>query len=457
MTKKILKKTVITLTSLLVVILVTFLVMRYTDTVVDADRNIQTSAILDDNSCLVCHTSDAKEPFYSSFPVIGSQVKLDIQKGKRAFNMNNMIERIVSDGFINEVELAKIENAIAKGTMPLAKFNAIHWGSYINSNEKELVLNWVKDVRNQKYSTALASDEFKDKAVQPLTEKIEVNAEKVALGEKMFNDKRLSIDNTLACSSCHLLDQGGVDNKQYSEGVDNQFGDINAPTVYNAAFNFIQFWDGRADDLAIQAAGPPVNPVEMGAHTWSDICVKLNKDKELVAQFKNIFSADSISETQVTDVIAEYEKTLITPDSRFDDYLKGDKIALNSDEIKGFELFEQYDCHTCHVGQNLGGQSFEYMGLHKDYLSDRGNIIKADNGRFNVTNNEIDRHKFKTPTLRNVELTYPYFHDGTVLTLEDAVEKMVVYQTTNNSITQDEVSKITSFLKSLTSQKLAKK
>lgn len=455
MLKKRLKNLIIVTSSILCLMLVIALTMRYTSSIADADLNIQVSAILDDNSCLVCHTSDAKEPFYSNFPVIGPQVKKDIKIGLRAFNMDNMLKEIVSEDKISEVNLAKIENVIQKKTMPLEKFNAIHWGSYINENETNIIINWVNSVRKKHYSTNLACKEFENKALQPMVDEITVNSAMVALGDKMFHDTRLSIDNTISCASCHGLETGGVDNLQFSEGVHAQFGDINAPTVYNAAFNHVQFWDGRAADLSEQAAGPPANPVEMGDHTWEDICVKLNKDNQLIAEFKAIYNTNEISQQQVTDVIAEFEKTLITPDTRFDEYLKGDLTALNTEEIDGLKLFEQYDCHTCHVGQNLGGQSFEYLGVYKDYLADRGNMTKADNGRFNFTAKEIDKHKFKTPTLRNIEITAPYYHDGTIETIEDAVEKMVIYQTIHETITKEDTKKITSFLKSLTSQKLA--
>lgn len=454
MKKQLLKKLAITISVVISIFIIVFLFARYSDNIPDADTNLQVKAILEDNSCLVCHTTTAELPFYGSFPIIGTQVKEDVRRGIRAFNMDGMTEEIIKTGKLSEVNNAKLENAIAKGTMPLQKFSALHWSSHMNGAESKTIAQWTKDVRANHYSSKLASEEFSDEPIQPIVESIPTSADKVALGIKLFHDTRLSIDNTLSCASCHGLTTAGVDNKRYSEGVDRQFGDINAPTVYNAALNFIQFWDGRAENLAAQASGPPTNPVEMGAHSWADICSKLNADKALVAEFTKIYG-DTITEKNVTDAISEFEKTLITPDSRFDSYLKGNKDILSEAEIAGYAAFKQYDCHTCHVGQNLGGQSFEYMGLNSDYFNERGDIINADHGRFNFSGDEADKHKFKTPGLRNIALTHPYFHDGTVETLEDAVRKMAKYQT-KHDITDVDVTKITAFLNTLSSQKLEK-
>lgn len=435
------------------IIVVLFLIVRYSDSVPEADTNIQVSAILEDNSCLMCHTTDAKEPFYASMPIIGEQVVSDIQTGVRAFNMDGMIDAIVNDGRLSEVDVAKIENVTAKGRMPLEKFTALHWGSHVNSKEKDIILKWVADVRANNYATNSVAKQFANEPVQPIVEDLPVNPLKADLGNRLFHDTRLSDDNTLSCSSCHGLNTAGVDNKRFSEGVLGQFGDINAPTVYNAALNFIQFWDGRAADLSEQAGGPPVNPVEMGAHSWDDICAKLNNDKVLVAEFSSLYGEPVITQAMVTNAIAEFEKTLLTPDNRFDSYLKGDVTALNEQEKRGYDRFKYYDCHTCHVGQNLGGQSFEYMGHVNDYFAVRGDVAKADNGRFNVTAAECDKNKFKTPGLRNIALTAPYFHDGTVETVNEAVEKMMIFQT-YHEVAGSDVDDIVAFLNTLTSEKL---
>lgn len=432
--------------SALGVVALLFLIVRSVDNIPDVEPNLQVKSILESNSCLMCHATDAKEPFYSFVPVVGDMVKEDMVLGVRAFLMDGIVERIAAGETLSEVEIAKLENAISKKSMPLLKFEVIHWNSHISNKERFAILKWCRDVRAKNFASPHVAAEFRNEPVQPLIESLPVNAKKVALGQKMYHDTRLSIDNTLSCASCHGLTTGGVDNKQFSEGVDGQFGGVNAPTVYNAALNFVQFWDGRAADLAEQAGGPPTNPVEMGAHSWEDICAKLGGDKALVEEFSSIYGEGEISQYKVTDVIAEFEKTLLTPNTRLDDYLKGNKEALTAAELNGYETFKAFNCATCHTGQILGGKSFEYMGAQENYFENRGNLTDGDLGRYAVTGNELDRHKFKTPTLRNVKLTYPYYHDGSVETLEEAVDKMVQYQTPYGEITEEDKSAIVTFL-----------
>jgi cytochrome c peroxidase len=240
-----------------------------------------------------------------------------------------------------------------------------------------------------------------------------------------------------------------VDNHQYSHGVDEQLGGVNAPTVYNAVYNFVQFWDGRAVTLADQAAGPPLNPVEMASESFDQIIAKLNADRKFAAAFKKVYP-DGFTQANITNAIEEFERTLVTPDSRFDKWLLGDDSAITAEELKGYELFKKYDCATCHVGPNLGGQSYELMGLRNHYFAERGlELTNEDNGRYKETQNERDRHRFKVPGLRNVEHTWPYYHDGTRETLEDAVEDMGYYQS-GVDLEDEEVAAITSFLKTLT-------
>ena len=239
-----------------------------------------------------------------------------------------------------------------------------------------------------------------------------------------------------------------MDNKQYSEGVGGQLGGVNAPTVYNAVYNFVQFWDGRAATLALQAAGPPLNPVEMGCESFDQIIAKLSKDRALTRAFKAVYP-DGWSEANITDAIAQFEHTLITPNSRFDRYLKGDAEAITAEELEGYNLFKKYNCATCHVGPILGGQSYELMGQYADYFAARGTELTVeDNGRFKETSIERDRHRFKVPGLRNVALTAPYFHDGPAPELKEAVCKMGTYQV--GVELEDEVEdKIVAFLKAI--------
>ena len=273
------------------------------------------------------------------------------------------------------------------------------------------------------------------------------------LGKALFHDPRLSVDNTVSCATCHELSTAGVDNHQYSHGVNDQLGGVNAPTVYNAVYNFVQFWDGRAVTLADQAAGPPLNPVEMASSSFDEIIAKLKADKAFSKAFDNVYKfRGGMTQENLTAAIEEFEKTLVTPDSRFDKWLRGDDNAITAQELEGYEQFKKYDCATCHVGPNLGGQSYELMGLRKHYFADRGTeLTNEDNGRFKETGLERDRHRFKVPGLRNVEHTWPYYHDGTRETLEEAVRDMGIYQS-GVELTEAEVASITAFLKTLTGE-----
>jgi cytochrome c peroxidase len=187
----------------------------------------------------------------------------------------------------------------------------------------------------------------------------------------------------------------------------------------------------------------------MASESFDQIIAKLKEDKKLVKAFNAVY-ADGLTEANITDAIEEFERTLITPDSRFDQWLRGDDSALTAEELEGYELFKKYDCATCHVGQNLGGQSYELMGLRRHYFADRGlELTNEDNGRYKETQLERDRHRFKVPGLRNVEHTWPYYHDGTRETLEEAVRDMAIYQS-DVEMTETETDKVVAFLKTLT-------
>lgn len=403
---------------------------------------------MQDNGCLSCHSEQAALPFYGSFPVIGEMVKEDMRLGLRAMDLSSLFSSMAGETVVPEVAMAKIEKVIADGTMPPVNFTSAHWSSKINDIEKASILDWVSETRLAHYATNTENEKLANEPVQPIEESAEYNADKAELGFILYHDTRLSGDNTLSCASCHNLGTAGVDNKKVSDGINNQKGGINAPTVYNAVFNVKQFWDGRARDLQEQAAGPPLNPVEMGSESWDEVIPKLNEDKKLKEAFTAVYPEGFTGET-ITNAIAEFEKTLITPNSAFDKYLKGDESAISDDAKQGYSLFKENKCATCHVGEAMGGQSFEYMGLAMDYFADRGDINDADLGLYNVTKKESDKYKFKTPLLRNIELTAPYFHDGSALSLNDAVLVMLKYQTGKVIVDDNEVDKIVSFLKTL--------
>jgi cytochrome c peroxidase len=265
----------------------------------------------------------------------------------------------------------------------------------------------------------------------------------VELGKKLFFDPRLSKSGFISCNSCHNLSMGGTDNLPTSIGHNWQQGPINAPTVLNSSMNMAQFWDGRAADLKAQAGGPIANPGEM-AFTHELAVDVLNSIPAYKAEFKKVFGKDKANIDMVTDAIAAFEETLVTPDSRFDKWLKGNKKALTAQEKAGYDLFKNSGCTACHYGPAMGGQSFQKMGLVAEY--DTRSKVEGVAG---LTGKDADRMKFKVPTLRNVEMTYPYFHDGAVWTLEEAVDIMGRLQL-GRTYSKEEIAQITAFLKTLT-------
>ena len=438
--------------ALLVAVAVAIVVFRMVNKAPSADLplNEQVSEIFTAGGCLSCHSSDPELPFYAKLPVVGDVIMKDIDSGYRAYDMTKFMEDLAAGTQVNPVDLAKVEKVVLDRRMPMAKYYLVHWGSYMTDKKRDIVLAWVKAAREAMYNDGLAGARANE-PVRPVDQSLEYDPAKAALGFALFHDTRLSVDNTVSCASCHNLATAGVDNHQYSHGVDDQLGGVNAPTVYNAVYNFVQFWDGRAVTLADQAAGPPLNPVEMASPSFDAIIAKLKADKKFAKAFNAVYP-DGITQANITNAIEEFERTLITPNSRFDKWLLGDDSALTEDELEGYELFKKYDCATCHVGQNLGGQSYELMGLRNHYFAERGlELTHEDNGRFKETQAERDRHRFKVPGLRNVEHTWPYYHDGTRLTLEDAVRDMGYYQS-GVELDDDEVEDITDFLKTLTGE-----
>ncbi len=279
--------------------------------------------------------------------------------------------------------------------------------------------------------------------ITPIQPPKQINLGMSELGKKLFFDPRLSKSGFISCNSCHNLSMGGSDNLQTSIGDKWQQGPINSPTVLNSSLNLAQFWDGRAADLKEQAGGPIANPGEMAfSHTLA--IDMLGSIPAYQREFKQVFGKDKVDIDQVTLAIAEFEKTLVTPNARFDQWLLGKQDALSKDELDGYKLFKESGCVGCHNGEAVGGNSFQKMGLVEPY---KGNE-KAE-GRSAVTGKDADRFNYKVPTLRNVELTYPYFHDGAANTLTEAVDVMGRIQL-GKKFTQDENAKIVAFLKTLT-------
>ncbi len=288
---------------------------------------------------------------------------------------------------------------------------------------------------------------LRSEAIQPIPLKIELDNQKVRLGKSLFQEKQLSGNKQISCASCHNLSLSGADQIPKSIGAD--IGFVNAPTVLNSAFNIKQFWDGRADSLEEQIDGPMTSSHEMNS-SWPEVLKTLKASSSYKADFNAIY-AEGITEGNIKDAIATFEKSLYTPNSRFDQYLRGNDTILTEAEKEGYQIFKDNGCVSCHQGVGVGGNMFQKFGLFGDYFEDRGDITEQDLGRYNVTKQEADRYAFKVPSLRNVVLTAPYFHDGSAETLDEAVKTMIKYQL-GRPENQEDVDKIVQFLNTLTAE-----
>ncbi|MFK3924933.1 cytochrome-c peroxidase [Serratia liquefaciens] len=410
------------------------------------EKNNQILGLLREKGCDYCHTPSADLPFYASFPIAKQLMEYDIRLGYQSFNLEPVRASLIEDKAVSQSDLNKIEWVMQHKTMPPTRYVALHWAGQVDEQERETLLGWIAQQRARYYASNEAAAEHRNEPIQPIPKALPVDAQKVALGFRLYHDPRLSGDSTLSCAHCHSLNTGGVDGRKTSIGVGGAVGPINAPTVFNSVFNSEQFWDGRAPTLQVQAGGPPLNPIEMASKSWEEIVGKLDKDPVLTRDFVAAYP-QGLSGDTITDAIAEFEKTLITPDSPFDNWLRGDDKAMTMQQKHGYQLFKDNKCATCHGGTILGGRSFEPLGLKRDF--NFGEITAADIGRMNVTSEARDRLRQKVPGLRNVALTAPYFHRGDVATLDEAVKLMLRYQV-GTELPQQDVDDIVAFLESLT-------
>ncbi len=284
--------------------------------------------------------------------------------------------------------------------------------------------------------------------ITPLQPTTNLDREKVALGRQLFHDPRLSKNGAVSCASCHNLTAGGADVGARSFGVSGEPTATNTPTVFNSANNVAQFWDGRAATLEEQIDGPLQHPDEMGS-TWQQTIGIVSADPTYVDAFFSIYGGPASPE-RIRDAIAEFERTLVTLDAPFDRFLRGDKTAITAEARRGYERFQTYGCISCHQGRNVGGNIYQRLGIVEPYFGE-DEVTPANLGRFNVTGHDADRHVFKVPSLRNVALTAPYFHDGSVETLEQAIAIMGFYQL-GRALPQSDIADIAAFLRSLTGQ-----
>jgi len=278
-----------------------------------------------------------------------------------------------------------------------------------------------------------------------------ITDEKVKLGKILYYDTRLSKEGNISCNSCHNLATFGVDNLATSPGDDGTLGVRNSPTVLNSALQFVQFWDGREPDVEAQAGGPVLNPVEMAMPDEKFVIDRLSKVEMYQQLFKEAFPEEEnpLTYDNLKKAIGAFERTLQTP-SKFDEYLGGKTDALNEQEQKGLQTFIEIGCTTCHIGENLGGTMYHKFGLFSDYATHLKSAV-VDNGKFDVTQKETDKFFFKVPILRNIEKTGPYFHDGSVTSLEEATKVMAKLQL-NKDLTDEQVKDLVVFMNALTGE-----
>ena len=288
-----------------------------------------------------------------------------------------------------------------------------------------------------------------DEPIQPVPLTLKQDPARAEIGRLLFRDTRLSGNGRISCASCHDISKGGGDGRDRSVGLHGGLTSVNAPTVLNAALNFKQFWNGRAESLEAQADHVMQNPVEMGSQ-WAEVVQKVSQDPKYKAAFAASYK-DGVTKANIQNAIATFERTLITPNSRFDKYLRGDANAITAAEKAGYAKFKQYGCVACHQGVNVGGNMFQKFGVMGDYFAKRGNPTEADLGRYLVTKVESDKYVFKVPSLRNIALTAPYFHDASAKTLDEAVDIMFRYQLGRVASKEDKEA-IIRFLNTLTGE-----
>lgn len=299
------------------------------------------------------------------------------------------------------------------------------------------------------FANVNAADSVRDEPILPIPLTLNLDENKVQLGEILFNDTRLSLNNTLACASCHLLDAGGDDNTQYGIAHGDNLHIINTPTVFNNRYNFRQNWDGSVRSFAGQIDKVVHSHLEANTN-WTELISELRQDRELEKRFSGTYT-EGITRDSFIDALTEYSKSLVTPNSPFDKYLRGDDYAISEEEKQGYKLFKELGCISCHQGINIGGNLFQKLGIFYNYFESRGNLQHADYGRMNVTGKQSDAHVFKVPSLRNVEVTSPYLHDGNAKTLNDVVIIMGKTQL-GRQISTEQVDLIVKFLKTLTGE-----
>ena len=285
--------------------------------------------------------------------------------------------------------------------------------------------------------------------IVPIPTEIEVNEARAQLGEKLFIDVRLSKNKNIACSSCHQLSAGGDDNVAFGISSSAEQNIINTPSIFNARYNFRQNWDGSSNTLQEQIETVMSNHHEFDTQ-WDKVLPLLLEDETLTNEFNQAYK-DGLTKNNVIDAIVEFENTLITPNARFDRYLRNEENVMTKNEIDGYHVFKDLGCISCHQGINIGGNLYQKFGVFYNYLAERGDINKVDYGRMNNTNRQSDAFVFKVPSLRNIAVTAPYLHDGSAETIEQAISIMGLTQL-GRSLTANEINLLKAFLDTLTGE-----
>jgi len=398
--------------------------------------------VIMEQKCAACHGENPQYSKFINFFAFG-KLRRDVEGAQRAFTMK-------TDGDIRteQVNMAKMDYVLRTRRMPPTAYTIVHPTTKLTMNDVKIMRYYYDEelIHHVAFAPIAPAEEAADAKEKA----------RVLLGHMLYFSPALSTTNQVSCASCHDLTKGGTDNLAKSEGVPGpdgkpQLGGVNAPTVYNAETHIRQFWDGRARDLQEQAGGPPLNPVEMGYSTpedWNTIAAELAKDERIVALFEKVYGDRGITAETITDAIAAFEKTLVTPDSDFDLYLKGEG-SLTEEQMAGMEAFKAYGCYTCHTGPTLGGQSFEYINTDSPLRAHAEGYQEGAFGLKDFTKKDEHKDMFRVPSLRNVALTAPYFHTGTVTDLSEAVRIMFAAQTAVTP-TETTVHNVTEFLKAQT-------
>ncbi len=399
--------------------------------------------IVMEQKCAACHGENADYNGFINFLAFG-KLRRDVEGAQRAFTMKQ------DDSVRKElVNMAKMDYVLRTRRMPPAAYTMMHPASKLTMNDVKIMRHYYDEEMIEK--AAFAPVVPAEKATD------DIEQARILLGHMLYYSPALSTTNQVSCASCHNLTKGGTDNLAKSEGVPGadgkpQLGGVNAPTVFNAETHIRQFWDGRAKDLQEQAGGPPLNPVEMGyskPDDWNDIAAKLAADERFKLLFDKVYGTAGITAETITDAIAAFERTLVTPYSAFDLYRVGDENALTDAQKDGMTAFKQYGCYTCHTGATLGGQSFEYINTDAPLRAHAAGYKEGAFGLKDFTKKDEHEDMFRVPTLRNVALTAPYFHTGTVTELKEAVRIMFETQTSTTP-SETTLENVTEFLKAQT-------